>query len=46
MDVDKLDKEYLDILRTSNPSNDNSLDELCKSAELLEQDIIKIKNGW
>lgn len=41
---EKLDKEYLDILRTSNPSNDNSLDELCKSAELLEQDIIKIKN--
>lgn len=41
---EKLDKEYLDILRTSNPSNDNSLDELCKSAKLLEQDIIKIKN--
>lgn len=41
---EKLDKEYLNILRTSNPSNDNSLDELCKSAELLEQDIIKIKN--
>lgn len=40
------DKEYLDIIRTSNPINDNSLDELCDIAkELLEEiDVLKINS--
>lgn len=40
---EKKDKVYLDIIRTSNPSNDNDLDDLCKSAKLLEDDIAKLK---
>lgn len=41
------DKQYLDIIRTSKPANDNSLDELCESARILENDIneIREKNG-
>lgn len=40
---EKKDKEYLDILRTSNPANDNDLDDLCDSAKLLESDLKKLK---
>lgn len=40
---EKKDKAYLDIIRTSNPSNDNTLDDLCTSAKLLEDDINKLK---
>lgn len=36
---EKKDKEYLDIIRTSKPQNDNDLDDLCISAKLLEDEI-------
>ena len=36
---EKLDKEYLDIIRTSKPANDNDLDTLCESAKELEKEI-------
>ena len=36
---EKKDKEYLDVIRTSKPQNDNNLDTLCDSAELLEKEI-------
>lgn len=36
---EKKDKEYLDIIRTSKPQNDNDLDNLCISAKLLEDEI-------
>lgn len=36
---EELDKEYLDIIRTSKPQNDNDLDNLCISAKLLEDEI-------
>lgn len=39
---EKLDKEYLDIIRTSKPANDNDLDTLCNSAKLLEEEINNI----
>lgn len=39
---EKLDKEYLDIIRTSKPANDKNLDALCDSAKLLEEEINKI----
>lgn len=41
------DKEYLDIIRTSKPANDNDLDTLCNAARLLEEEInrIKLENG-
>ena len=40
---EKKDKQYLDIIRTSNPSKDNDLDTLCVSAELLKKDIYDIR---
>lgn len=36
---EKKDKEYLDIIRTSKPQNDNDLNNLCISAKLLEDEI-------
>ena len=39
---EKKDKEYLDIIRTSKPQNDNDLDDLCISAKLLEDEITDI----
>ena len=44
---EKKDKEYLDIIRTSEPANDNDLDALCNAARLLEEEInrIKLENG-
>ena len=44
---EKLDKEYLDIIRASKPINDTSLEELCDSAKKLEDEIeeLKDKNG-
>lgn len=39
---EELDKEYLDIIRTSRPANDKNLDALCDSAKLLEEEINKI----
>lgn len=36
---EKKDKEYLDIIRTSKPQNDNDLDNICISAKLLEDEI-------
>ena len=41
---EELDKEYLDIIRTSKPQNDNDLDNLCISAKLLEDEINDIIN--
>ena len=40
---EKKDKEYLDIIRTSKPANDNDLDTLCNAARLLEEEINRIK---
>lgn len=40
---EKKDKEYLDIIRTSKPANDNDLDTLCSAARLLEEEINRIK---
>lgn len=44
---EKLDKQYLDIIRASKPINDTSLEELCESAKDLEEEIeeLKDKNG-
>lgn len=44
---EKLDKQYLDIIRASKPINDTSLEELCESAKELEEEIeeLKDKNG-
>ncbi len=44
---EKKDKEYLDVIRTSKPANDNDLDTLCNAARLLEEEInrIKLENG-
>ena len=40
---EKLDKEYLDIIRTSQPINDNSLEDLCDRAKELSQEIEELK---
>ena len=37
------DKEYLDIIRSSKPINDNSLEDLCDRAKELEQEIEQLK---
>lgn len=42
---EKKDKEYLDIIRTSKPINDNSLEELCDSAKELVENIEKLKDS-
>lgn len=42
---EKKDKEYLDIIRTSKPINDNSLEELCDSARELTEKIEELKNS-
>ena len=40
---EKKDKEYLDIIRTSKPANDNDLDTLCNAARLLEEEINRFR---
>ena len=40
---EKLDKEYLDILRESKPANDNSLEDLCNSGIELAKKIQLLK---
>ncbi len=40
---EKKDKEYLDIIRSSKPINDNSLEDLCDRAKELEQEIEQLK---
>lgn len=40
---EKKDKEYLDIIRSSKPINDNSLEDLCDRAKELTQEIEKLK---
>lgn len=40
---EKLDKEYLDIIRESKPINDNSLEDLCDKAGELIRSIEKLK---
>ena len=42
---EKLDKEYLDIIRTSQPINDNSLEDLCDRAKELSQEIEQLKEN-
>lgn len=37
------DKEYLDIIRTSKPINDSSLEELCDKAKVLLEEIDSLK---
>ena len=39
------DKEYLDIIRTSKPINDTSLESLCDSAKELVDNIEKLKDS-
>ena len=41
------DKEYLDIIRTSKPLNDSSIEELCDKAKKLTDEIndLMVKNG-
>ena len=38
-------EEYLDIIRTSKPINDNSLEQLCDSAKELIENIEKLKDS-
>lgn len=40
---EKKDKEYLDIIRTSKPINDNALEDICKQAIELEEEIERLK---
>ena len=40
------DKEYLDIIRESQPINDNDLEDLCERAESIEEDIEKRKEEF
>lgn len=40
---EKKDKEYLDIIRTSKPINDNSLESLCDRAKELSDEINRLK---
>ena len=39
---EKLDKQYLDIIRTSQPINDNSLEDLCDRASEIEDEIARL----
>ena len=39
---EKKDKQYLDIIRTSQPINDNSLEDLCDRANAIEEEISKL----
>lgn len=41
---EKKDKEYLDIIRASKPINDTSLEDLCISARLLQEEIDRLKD--
>lgn len=43
---EKKDKAYLDIIRTSQPINDNSIEDLCDSAKELVEEIEKIKDTY
>ena len=43
---EKIDKEYLDIIRTANPGNDNNLDELCDTAKLLTNELNELKEKY
>lgn len=43
---EKVDKEYLDIIRASKPINDTSLEELCDSALKLEEEIEELKDEY
>lgn len=43
---EKLDKEYLDIIRTSKPINDNSLEDLCEKAIQLEDQLNELKETY
>lgn len=40
---EKKDKEYLDIIRSSKPINDNSLEDLCDRAKELTEEIEQLK---
>lgn len=40
------DKEYLDIIRTSKPINDNSLEDLCDTAKSLIEEIETLKDKF
>lgn len=42
---EKLDKEYLDIIRTSKPLNDSSLEDLCDRAKELSEEIETLKEN-
>lgn len=42
---EKLDKEYLDIIRTSKPLNDSSLEDLCDRAKELVEEIEALKEN-
>lgn len=43
---EKLDKEYLDIIRTSQPINDNSLEDMCDQAIKLEEELNELKEKY
>lgn len=43
---EKVDKEYLDIIRTANPGNDNDLDKLCDTAKLLTNELNELKEKY
>lgn len=43
---EKLDKQYLDIIRTSQPINDNSLEEMCEQAIRLEEELNELKEKY
>ena len=43
---EKLDKEYLDIIRTSQPINDSSLEEMCEQAIRLEEELNELKEKY
>lgn len=43
---EKLDKQYLDIIRTSQPINDSSLEEMCEQAICLEEGLNALKEKY
>lgn len=43
---EKLDKQYLDIIRTSQPINDSSLEEMCERAMSLEDRLNELKEEY
>ena len=43
---EKLDKQYLDIIRTSQPINDSSLEEMCEKAMSLEDRLNELKEEY